>query len=208
MPVPNTGENRTNYPDNGLWGVISDTAARLLRLDHTTHALENIPIEHEMIHDGRGFLFEEGFQLNNATREYLIETADSDHEPHLVISVTGAQNTRVEFIKRTDHTPGDEVKCRNRNERRTNTAETRIWRDPGGADGAEAEKYWSSQFGIAAAANGKSSSGGAVTGRHEIVLARRSGNNIGKYLLRVTALGQNDNNITVSFDWYEALPKN
>ena len=209
MPIPETGANRTANPDLGLWGIISSAAARLLRLDASTHVMETMEYEHHEIHSGSSFFFEEGFALNNASRNYLIETAKTDREPHMVITVLGAQDTYVELVKRTDHTPGGEaVIIQNRNERSTKRPETRIWRDPGGGDGGEAQKMWCARFGVPAVGGAKAASGGDSSTRHEIILAKRSGQNIGKYKLRVTALSQNDNNITVSFDWYEHEPRN
>jgi len=207
MSIPNTGNNETLYPDRGIRGMISDAAHRLLRLDASTHVISTIEYEHHEIHSGSSFFFEEGFQLNSSTREYLVETANSAKEPHMVINVSGSQDCRFEWIKNTDHTPGDEVEIQNRNERSSKTSETRIWRAPGGADGGQAKKRWSANYGVAAAGGGKGGSGGAAGGRHEEILARRSGQNTGKYVLRITALSQNDQNFTVSFDWYEHTPK-
>lgn len=207
MNAPNSGNNVQAYPGLGIWGLISSAAARILRIDPTTHAMRSIDTPHGEVHEAHSFFFQEGFILNNASRDYLIETADTDREPHLVITVIGAQDTYVEFVKRTDHTPGDEVIIQNRNERSVLRPETRIWRDPGGGDGGESQTMWSARFGVPAVGGAKAASGADTSTRQEIVLAKRSGQNIGKYKLRVTALSANDNNITVSFDWYEHTPR-
>lgn len=211
MVIKNTGESQRSYPDPpGLMrGLISDVAHRALRIDPSTHVQGAIEYEHFEIHEGRSFLFQEGFELNNASRTYLIEAADSNRECHMVITVMGSQDGSVEFVERTDHHGGDEVVIHNRNKRSSNTPETRVWRNPDGSDGGQSQRVWGAQFGVAAAGGGRGAAGGDTSSRHEIILARRATpGNIGKYSLRCTALSANAQNWTVSIDFYEHMPRN
>jgi hypothetical protein len=174
-----------------------------LRLDASTHALESIDSVHHEIHEGNDYLFQEGFALNDAARDYLIETADTAKEPHMTIVVTGAQDTSVVCIEGTDETGTTELTPINRNRRSKNTAETKIYRDVAGAAGTTTQLF-SAQWGIPAVGGGKGGGGGETPGtRQEFNLKRNK-----KYKITITALSANVNNITVSFDWYSHKPKN
>ena len=169
--------------------------------DISSGVSEGIEFEHHEIHEGHGFTFQEGFALNDEPRYYLIQAADTKREPHIIITASGSQDTSVLFQEGSTLGGDTVLNVRNRNRRSNIPPQTRIWRGTTGVETGTLLNLFSAQWGIATASGGRGGAGGQAPGRHEFILARDT-----KYLLTITALSANVNNITVFLDWYEHLP--
>jgi len=176
--------------------MISDAINRPARLDPSTHTIQTIDYAHHEIHGGSYFTFQEGFQLNNAARSYVIRPPKSGKECHMVITVSGSQDTSFAFYENSGYDPGNKCIAGDRNRITRNTAETEINIAAGGAGAPTL--LASGQFGIATAFGGLGAAGGDVSSREEFILGNEY-----KYAFTVTALSANVNNITVGFDFYD-----
>ncbi len=193
-----------NYDRNSAGstkGMISDNDVRPIRIDRSTHTMQTIEYEHHEIHSGNLFAVEEGIQLSNASRVYLIRPPALPLECHFSFWVVGAQDTSYAFVRNSGYDPGNVVTPYNLNELSTNTPQTQINIAASGA-GAPTT-IASGQFGIPAVAGGRGGDGGQGGARIERIL-----NPALKYALTVTALSANANNITVYMFFYEHTPKN
>ena len=180
----------------GLWGSIGDAVWRGLRLDAATHAVKCILYPHAEIHSGSSFMMEEGIQLNNAAEQYLISTPTGKRWAHMTINVSGAQDTSVSLDEGADCVGNNDTVVINRDRNSTKTSSVGIYRGIGNVVAA-GTRIFTSQWGIAAVGGGKGGGGGDASTREELILKAGT-----KYVLTVTALSANANNITVSLDWY------
>lgn len=187
-----------------IYGALTDdndaSDGRPLRLDSSTHSIQQLTYEHHEIHAGSLFTFQEGFQLNNASRTYLIRPPSGNLECHLVVTVAGSQDTSWSFVENSGYDPGSVCTAYNRNRRSSRTPQTQINIATGGI-GAPTTLA-SGQFGVATAAGGRGGAGGEATSRQEVILQTGI-----KYAFTITALSANANNITASLDFYEHTPR-
>lgn len=184
-----------------IYGKINETDGRGIEIDSSTHSMQQLTYEHHEIHSGSLFTFMEGFALNGASRSYVIRAPKSSKECHMVIAVSGSQDTAWYLYRNSGYDPGAKCMAYNRNGYSTNLPETEINLATGGAGAPTLVA--SGRFGIAAASGGRAfGAGGGLSSREEIILNRDY-----KYAFTVTALSQNANNITVSMDFYEHIRK-
>ena len=165
--------------------------------DSTTESLKMITSPHHEIHEGDRYVVQEGIVLNGASKEYLITTPDTTKWAHLTIDVEGGQDTSISLVEDSARTGGTAMAAINRQRNAPPPAGVTVTHTPGGAAGAPTTMF-TCQFGIPTVGGGKGGGGGTQQGRSEFVLKQNT-----KYLLTVTALSANDNNICVSIDWYE-----
>ena len=175
--------------------------SELLLIDNLTGALESIETPHHEIHEGHSYVVQEGIQLNNTSKEYLITTPNIAAQVHMEIAVEGGQDTLARFVEGTGKTGGTPMPVVNRNRNSYNKSDVTVAHSPSGVEGTITPLF-TCQFGIPAAGGGRGGSGGTLQGRREYVLIPGT-----KYSLTVTALSANDNNICVVIDWYEHIPK-
>lgn len=168
--------------------------------DSTTQSLRTITDAHHHIHAGERYVVQEGIQLNSGSKNYLITTPNTTSWAHMTIDVEGGMDTQIVFVEGSTHTGGTVMPPRNRNR---NTGDGAggviVAHTPGGVAGAPTEIF-SCQFGIPTSGGGRGGGGGTQQGRSEFILKQNT-----KYLLTVTALSANDNNICVSIDWYNHI---
>jgi hypothetical protein len=176
---------------------LGDKSGRLLEYDNIFRAPISITVPHHEIHEGNGYVVQEGIQLNNASKEYLIVTPDTTKWTHMIINVLGSQDTSVRFVEGTGKTGGTALTEINRNRNSNNTAGVVVTHTPAGAEGGVTVLF-TAQFGIATASGGRGGAGAQAEGRAEFILKQNN-----SYSLTVTALSANVNNITVDIDWYE-----
>lgn len=165
--------------------------------DSTTESLKIVDFPHHEIHEGDRYLVKEGIQLNSDSKDYLITTPNTTKWGHLTIDIQGSRDTLITFVEDSAHTGGTAIAAVNRNRNSGNSAALTVTHTPGGVAGAPTTMF-SCQFGIPTGAGGRGGGGGAATDRGEFILKQNT-----KYLLTVTALSANDNNICVAIDWYE-----
>ena len=65
----------------------------LLPRDGVSGANIGIDFPHHEIHEGDNYVVQEGIQLNNGSKEYLITTPDTTKLAHMVIAIEGGQDT-------------------------------------------------------------------------------------------------------------------
>jgi hypothetical protein len=185
-----------------IYGLFSDGTSPV-EIDDATHVLAVMDYEHHKGHEGVRYIVEEGIALNNSSKKYLIETPDSPTWAHLRITVSGSQDTSVLFEGEVSHTAGTAMLEVNTNGNSANTAGVVVTHTPGGAVGTPVQKF-SARFGNAMLNDEDeiAGNGGVYTTKDELILCQN-----GKYLLTVTALSANTNNITVSLRWYEHQDK-
>jgi hypothetical protein len=183
-----------------MYGWLGSKAVPL-ELDDSTHAGKSIAYPHSEIHDGNSYVVEEGIQLNNASKVYLITAPNTTKWAHMTFYVDGAQDTSYTCAEGSTHTGGTAMAEINRNRNSANTAGVTITHTPAGAIGTPTTLF-SSQFGIATAAGGRGGGGGEGANREEFILKQNE-----NVVCTVTALSANANNITVVFDWYEHTDK-
>ena len=169
----------------------------LLRLDELTDVPISIASPHHEIHKGDNYVVQEGIQLNNDSKEYLITTPDTPKLAHMVIAIEGGQDTSGRLVEGTGKTGGTGMTAVNRDRNSVNEAKVTVTHSPSGVEGS-ITPIFTCQFGIPAAGGGRGGSGGTLPGRSEFILKRNT-----KYSFIVTALSANDNNICVVIDWYE-----
>lgn len=181
---------------------VNKNGESVIVIDEKTHALKTIGYEHHEIHDGNHYLFQEGFVLNAATKTYLLTVPNSTKWPHVTFTVMGSQDTSATLIEGTTLSSTNAASIINR-DRNTGTpvqAGMIISKNPSGVPVPvnDASIMFSTRFGIAANAGGRGGAGVDFSLRNELILRQNT-----KYLFHVTAASANENNITVSFDWYE-----
>ncbi len=169
----------------------------LLPKDNISGAAIGIESSHNKIHEGNNYVVQEGIQLNNGSKEYLITTPDTPKLGHMVIAIEGGQDTLGRFVEGTGKIGGTPMTAINRNRNSANTADVTVTHSPTGTEGSVTTMF-TCQFGIPAVGGGRGGSGGTLPGRNEFMLRRNT-----KYSLTLTALSANDNNICVVIDWYE-----
>ena len=166
-------------------------------MDEASGHMVGIDSPHHKGHEGDRYVVQEGIQLNNESKEYLITTPDTTAWAHMTIDIEGAQDTSVRLAEGTGKTGGTAMLEINRQRNNPNTAGVTITHTPTGTEGTVIVLF-TCQFGIAQAAGGRGGGGGIAPGRAEFVLKQNT-----KYSLIVTALSANANNICVNIDWYE-----
>lgn len=170
-------------------------------IDGITYGIMTVDYPHHEIHSGDSYVIKEGIQLNNSSKEYLITTPNTTKWSHMVISVSGSQDTSKRLAEGTGKTGGTSMTAINRDRNSSNTAGIAIAHTPTGTEGT-VTVIETAQWGVAAAGGGRGAVAGESRGVTEYILKQNT-----KYSLTVTALSANVNNITVSFDWYEHTNK-
>lgn len=180
-----------------LKGLISDTVARIVRVDASTHALEVIEYEHHEIHSGSSFYVTYTVDLGNgASQDILLVTPDTTKWAHMVGSVTTESEAHVYFYEdTTTSNDGTAMTEFNRN-RNSGTAATVVATYTPTVTGV-GTLIWESHFG-----SGRGVGGGARS-ENEFVLKQNT-----KYMLRVTNATANANYIAIAINWYEHTDKN
>jgi len=71
MGVPNSGENRITYPGLGLWAVVGENSARLIKLNPSSHGMLMMNIEDHEIQEGNHYYIEGYATLGNTDTMYV-----------------------------------------------------------------------------------------------------------------------------------------
>jgi hypothetical protein len=171
---------------------------RRVPFDGMTNALRVIDYAHHELHSGSHFTWgvTSGDLDDGGTMEFILTTADTAAWPHLLISVTGALDTTVEFFEDTTHTAGAAETSFDNNRNTANTAGMDI--NVSNDDGADGTLLLPERFGIDAGGGAnRTASGGQARSEAEWDLRQNA-----KYLLKVTS--NTDNNVvSIKLSWYE-----
>lgn len=180
---------------SALFGRVSDTVVKLLRLDASTESLMTIDYAHHEIHDGTSFWVDDVVQVDNAaTQDYLITTPDTTKYAHWGYEVNGTVGgITIELFEAADRTGTTALTLLNRNRNSATTATLAIHRGQSGGTTDGTRILWATD-GTGTAAGKESGKVGEGTER---VLKRNT-----KYIFRITSK-VNDNDIAVRFNWYE-----
>ena len=100
-----------------LNGRINSTETKPLRIDASTHSLQQLSYEHHEIHAGSHFYICDYQTLTNGdTREFTIVTPASTKEMHMTFTISGTYAVAIEIYDgATVDTPGDPVDSYNNN---------------------------------------------------------------------------------------------
>lgn len=183
-------------------GKISDTVARIMRLDAASHALIIITHAHHHIHSEEMFRFwaYDADLDDTETLEFLLTTPNTAEWGHFEWEVKGAVTTLVEFFEDCTHTANvaQTIFNADRNSSDPSTITIATHND----DGADGTLFDGDSFGISTGFGGAAISGGGEgRGGHEWLLKQNT-----KYLIRITS-GADNNNVSLKLAWYEHTNK-
>ena len=184
-----------------IWGKISDTVARAVRIDASTHAMETIEYEHHEIHSGSSFTVADTVVADTATVKWQVTTPDSTKYAHLVFTLTCTGEATFLVTEGSDRDDGVALTEVNRRRVGVPTAATVIvTRTPDGGSTDGAIILFSMRNGITNVA-GKNIEGGSARATNEWVLAPNT-----KYVISITTYAAGY--ATCLLDWYEHTDKN
>ena len=183
-----------------IWGMISNTVARAIRIDAATHAMTTIDYEHHEVHDGEHFdVHLYTTVANGADEDFLITVAATTKWPHMLWAFES--NVEMEISLYEAVTTADDGTPYNifNNDRNSGTGSGAVvWNGPTLAGGALGDAgqggtlLWSSKMGA-----GKKI-GGETRESHERILKRNT-----KYWFRVHNGSGGAGWLNFHFNWYE-----
>jgi hypothetical protein len=182
-----------------MWGLISDSVARGIRIDASTHSLTTIDYAHKEIHSGSTFTttrFVAGLG-NGATSMILLKTPDTTKYAHLLYefnsTVDGSFTITAEVTTVAD---GTLLNILNRDRNSATTATCVATHTPNTPSGGTIirQRY----IGV----GGVNRTGGTDRNTDEIILRRNT-----KYLFTFTN-GAASNNVSLILNWYEHTDRN
>ncbi len=199
-----------------LWGMISNTVARPLRVDSSTHTLQTIEYEHHEIHSGSSFTCNYENTTTNIGEMTVIafNTPNTTKWIHFVadISSTGAcyvllcENTSIDVGE------GTEITIYNRNRNSTNTSTvSSIEATPSAGEATSYNEVQAAGANITTTttlernylgAGDKKTLGGSTRATQEWVLDQNQ-----QYAVIVVAQTNDDAVTTITLDWYEHTDK-
>ena len=183
---------------HAIAGMISDTAARFVRLDLSTHTLQMIDYAHHEIHAGSHFMYTDHVPLNSGnSQDYLITTPNTTKWSHMIFALDGSAITQFELYEGADRIGSVAQTVGNNNRNSSVTATVTIHKGTAGGttDGTRIHYYQGGS------ATGVSRGLSSTRNDDEIVLRQNT-----KYILRVTS-GTNGNLTNVQLSWYEHTNK-
>ena len=183
-----------------VFGRVSDTVVKNMRLDSATEALMTVSYAHHETHAGSHFNYRDSYALaKNSVKEHLVITPDTTKWAHMIfgVSSTGGQVNVEIFEDTTVSANGTAESCINRNRNSAVTKTTIVYEAPTVV--TDGTILFKQTFGV----DEKKSAGGGTRDSEEIVLKQNT-----IYLVRTTELDVNSSTINVDFDWYEHTDRN
>jgi len=181
-------------------GLISDSVARAVRVDSTTHAIETIEYEHHEIHGGASFSVADTVAANSATVKWQITTPDSTKYAHLLFELACTGEATFLVTEGSNHTDGTALTVVNRRRVGSPTAATVIvTRTPTGGSTDGAVILFSLRSGITSVAS-KNVEGSSARGTNEWILKPNT-----KYVVSITTYA--NSYATCLLNWYEHTDK-
>lgn len=183
-----------------LKGLISDTVARALRLDSSTHAINTTENAHHEIHEGRHFKADrqDTSLATDETIELLLTTPDTTRWAHFLLTMQSTGEVVVELYEGTTvSAEGTAITPINRNRNSDTASVVVVTHTPTiTSDGTKLTENWIGTTGF------KEDIGDRTRGDNEIILKQNT-----KYLIRLTAVG-NGIKGAIGGDWYEHVDYN
>lgn len=178
-----------------IMGLISDSVARPVRVDASTHTLQTITYEHHEIHAGSHYFICD-YDLNNAasaTIEFVFTTPNTTKWIHITLDFAASEGATMEVYKTpTGVSGGTALTAINNNGNSANTAGLTVVKNPTiTTDGTRVTGFL--------AGGGRTS--GFNKREREVIFEQNT-----VYLVRITSLA-NSNDIGYCAEWYEHTDK-
>lgn len=87
-----------------IWGKISDTVARAIRIDSATHVIETIEHEHSKIHSGSSYVCTDVQHVDATTQKWMVLTPDSTEYAHMLFSAACTGEMQMDVTEHSDST--------------------------------------------------------------------------------------------------------
>jgi hypothetical protein len=181
-------------------GLISDSVARTIRADASTHALLTMDYGHYKVHEGSSFTVADTVVVDTTTVKWQVTTPNTTKYAHLIFTLTCTGEATYLVTEGSDRTDGTALNEVNRNRVGTPTVATVIvTRTPTGGTTDGATTLFSMRNGITNVA-GKNIEGSTARATNEWILKPNT-----KYVISITTYAAVY--ATVVLDWYEHTDK-
>ena len=176
-----------------LWGLISDTVSRVIRLDPSTHAIKTIEYEHSEIHSGSSWVCTDVVNVDTTSQTWLISTPNTTAYCHMIFSASCTGEMQFAVTEGATSTSSTVVWAANRNRTATPASSTTVvYRGATGGHNGN-----TTIFTKRAGASGKfTSATGDSRGTNEFIL------NSNTYYVVTTTTYANVY-VTLELQWYE-----
>lgn len=184
-----------------IWGKISDTVARAIRIDSATHVIETIEHEHSKIHSGSSYVCTDVQHVDATTQKWMVLTPDSTEYAHMLFSAACTGEMQMDVTEHSDSTGTTVLFIANR--RRiipTTSASVVVFRGVTGGSTDGTITLFSKRVGATDATVEFISSFGNSRGANEFILNPNT-----KYVVKVTTY--RDVYVTLDLNWYEHINK-
>lgn len=178
-----------------MFGKISDTIWRSIRIDSSTHSMQVIDYTHYKIHAGDAYTSSKDFTHGaGASPNVLIVTPNTTKWAHFVFQVISDDVVQVTLYEAPDYAGGAALTAYNRNRNSANVSGLTLTTDATDSGGGKGTSIWTFKAG----ANKTITS--SESDRFEFILDQNN-----KYLIE--SVGANGDLITFLLDWYEHTDK-
>jgi hypothetical protein len=187
---------------NVMWGMISDSVARRIRLDASTHSLPILEYEHSEIHKGDHYYIEGYAELDNTDTLFIkLVTPNTTKWAHFKweITSTGVLATTLDEAATGGMTGGSGVTPLNNNRNSANTSGIVITSGVTTCTGYTT-RVSNQKFGVAS--NPARATGGADVTANEIILKQNT------VYCRSFTSGSDSNIVNFRASWYEHTNRN
>jgi len=187
-----------------MWGMISDTVARAIRVDSSTHAMITIDYAHHEIHSGSHFKagYQDASMAAGDTISLIFVTPNTAKWAHFTLTSQSTGEAIIQlFSAATSSDSGTGVTVWNRNQNSLTANTTLVGHTPtigtpiATARGTKMVEKWIGSTGF------KEQTGGDTRGNSEFILKTNT-----KYLVYGIAVGDAIK-IAIGGDWYEHTDK-
>ena len=184
-----------------MWGLIGDGVRRVLRLDHMSHAMNTIELEHEKIHGGyHFFICDEATLGDAATLDFQLVTPNIGKWVHMTFQYESTQEILLQIYEGATVTAdGTSITPYNNNRNSGNKTIMGLVQSGGTVVGV-GNLIYSQRSGVAGNINQQR--GGVGKREREIILRQGT-----TYRFLFTSGGA-ANNFSYAGEWYETENKN
>lgn len=168
-----------------MWGLISNTVKRIMRVDASTHVLKTIDYAHSETHGGDHYYIKDFADITVNKKDFLFRVPDDTKLPHIIWEFNAEGEFQIiVFRSPTWSAIGSKIAIINHEDNSKNKSLVKAYEDPTITD--PGDQIW----GAIAGSNKKA--GGTIRSVDEINFRRST-----DYLFRAIKIGQG----TLWLDW-------